>query len=408
VELLNGEASVVLQRGKVWSPFSTGNVLWRSSLVLTRYLESEFEKQFKTERGARGEEGETISEKTPSSCAFPSSSCSSSCSASSCTSSTSSGPSLETQELIQSQRQSSVDLFSPSIRNGFVSRQRVIELGSGLGLVGLVAMSLGAREVVFTDGSANLSLLQRNVEENLKRWPKNSSPSSSPSSPFSSPSSSPLTSPSYPSPSTFRYSPPVSRSLPSELTASLPPPTPSFLPLPPPSTRVRWLLWSDETAISEAELHPLPYEGTYSCYSCSCSSSSCLLPSSLNVPSSTKVVLAADVVYDARFVRPLLKTIHLLSGPETLILLFFEAHDQEAVAQVFELLPEYFIPRYVPIHKLHRAHQEDILKGILHALELEWIPGKEAEVKSRVLSKMAEHGGVGSANFPRPPMRPRG
>lgn len=48
-----------------------------------------------------------------------------------------------------------------------VSGKRIIELGAGMGLGGLAFALLGCKEVVLTDVSSVLPLLQKNVEANL-------------------------------------------------------------------------------------------------------------------------------------------------------------------------------------------------------------------------------------------------
>lgn len=45
-----------------------------------------------------------------------------------------------------------------------VSGQRIIELGSGTGVVGLVAAALGAQQVTLTDKQQILPLLKRNIQ----------------------------------------------------------------------------------------------------------------------------------------------------------------------------------------------------------------------------------------------------
>lgn len=48
-----------------------------------------------------------------------------------------------------------------------IHNKRVLELGSGLGLPGLVASVLGAKEVVLTDQKNLVSLMQHNIDMNL-------------------------------------------------------------------------------------------------------------------------------------------------------------------------------------------------------------------------------------------------
>jgi predicted nicotinamide N-methyase len=52
----------------------------------------------------------------------------------------------------------------------WLHNRTVLELGSGVGLVGIAAGVLGARRVILTDLHPNLDLLQRNIRENECHW----------------------------------------------------------------------------------------------------------------------------------------------------------------------------------------------------------------------------------------------
>lgn len=51
---------------------------------------------------------------------------------------------------------------------GYVSGKNVIELGSGTGIVGIVASFCGAKKVLLTDLPSLMSLMQKNIEANEK------------------------------------------------------------------------------------------------------------------------------------------------------------------------------------------------------------------------------------------------
>ncbi|KZT54526.1 hypothetical protein CALCODRAFT_499721 [Calocera cornea HHB12733] len=52
---------------------------------------------------------------------------------------------------------------------GWIKRQRILELGAGTGLVGLVSAKLGASEVLITDQKPLLHLIERNIDLNAVR-----------------------------------------------------------------------------------------------------------------------------------------------------------------------------------------------------------------------------------------------
>lgn len=58
-------------------------------------------------------------------------------------------------------------------RKKYIANQRILELGSGTGIVGLIAAACGAREVVVSDLPELIPLLNKNIEENTSSLENN-------------------------------------------------------------------------------------------------------------------------------------------------------------------------------------------------------------------------------------------
>jgi len=274
-----GELTLPLCKGLVSSSLTTGNVLWTSASVLSSFLE------------------------------------------------------LELQRVLLSSSLAASDDIDRVID---VRGMRVLELGAGLGLSGITAALLGAREVVFTDGNEDLSLLRKNIE--------------------------------------------IAREA---MTSSLVV-APSDLPM----MDARQLLWGEDGASVESEL--MRTEGF-------------------------DLIIAADVIYEPRFIRPLLQTMYNLSSPSSSssankqpaeVLLFYEKHDLEAIKELERVLPDYFVVQTIPVERLHQEHREGFEKGILQALRLTRLEVSRDTLKQLAVANIVGKGeGVGSFALPPPPRR---
>eukprot|EP01114_Cavostelium_apophysatum_P015519 TRINITY_DN4237_c0_g1_i1.p1 TRINITY_DN4237_c0_g1~~TRINITY_DN4237_c0_g1_i1.p1 ORF type:complete len:154 (-),score=32.90 TRINITY_DN4237_c0_g1_i1:174-635(-) len=92
------------------------------------------------------------------------------------------------------------------------------------------------------------------------------------------------------------------------------------------------------------------------------------------------VVLAADVIYQKKTTKALLRTLHRLTNEESLILLFFQEHDNDAVAALWENVGKFF-----EVSKISLQAEMDYQTGdtAIHTLRLKKIAiVEEAELKS--------------------------
>jgi len=71
------------------------------------------------------------------------------------------------------------------------------------------------------------------------------------------------------------------------------------------------------------------------------------------------VILGADIIYTKQSIVPFLKTAYKLAGENTLFLLAFENHEEDAFHRFWEKVEEYFQVKKIPSEELHEYYQDE-------------------------------------------------